>query len=71
MKTSPLKTITVSADTYHRLVNFPLSGGAISGRANADGTVTFPIPASLHAALNAVNENPELALLTLLGAPIH
>lgn len=61
--------VTVSADTYRRLVNFPLPGGAISGAANPDGSVTFQLDADLHHQLRHIDADPELALHHLLSIP--
>lgn len=67
----PAVPVTVSADTYRRLVNHPLPGGSITGRDNGDGTVTFFIPASIADALCMVDTNPERALAVLLAVPMH
>jgi hypothetical protein len=67
----PAVPVTVSANTYRRLVNFALPGGAITGRDNGDGTVTFSIPAYIADALRMVDTDPERALHDLLGTPLN
>jgi hypothetical protein len=63
--------VTVSADTYRRLVNFPLPGGAISGSANPDSSVTFQLDADLHHRLRHIDADVELALRFLMGLRPH
>lgn len=63
--------ITVSADTYRRLVHFPLPGGSITGTFNTDGTVTFPVTANLLHQLGHIDRDPEIALRKLLSLSLQ
>lgn len=63
--------VTVSADTYRSLINFPLPGGTISGSALIDGAIRFHINAALHHELSRIDADPERALRILLGLQPH
>lgn len=67
----PTVPITIAADTYARLVNHPLPGAPLTGKANPDGTVTFRLDAPLAQLLARINSDPDRAILTLLDVKLQ